>query len=168
MPGVVKIGRSKHGGRIRAGHLYQRATGVPLPFKMEFEIWCNDCVVIELIVHEKQEKHRVSDSREFFSLSVRDAIIAVMNIAGLDYDCVTGGMDETIESDDLMINYFKSIKEIQKAYGNNNFPIKPLLTSIVRDCLSHEALISGAKEYKRMCNKRKHEMKENRRIRIVQ
>jgi len=36
MPGLVKIGRSKNGGRKRASDLYQ--TGVPTPFRKRSEL----------------------------------------------------------------------------------------------------------------------------------
>ena len=76
MPGLVKIGRSISSGRNRAKEIYQ--TGVPTPFKLEFELYCDDCVELEHIVHQRLERNRPNPNREFFKLEVYEAIQAVM------------------------------------------------------------------------------------------
>jgi len=86
MPGIVKIGRSINGGRNRAYEIYRGATGVPTPFKMEFEIWSCDCVGSEALVHEHLKGERVSPDREFFKCEVDYAIEAVVSIVVSDYD----------------------------------------------------------------------------------
>lgn len=77
MPGLVKIGRSKHGGESRAKLLYN--TGVPAPFKVEFEIFTDDAFRVEKSAHLILAEHRVNDSREFFRVDVDAAILAVLD-----------------------------------------------------------------------------------------
>lgn len=66
MPGVVKIGRSKNGGKSRASALYQ--TGVPTPFILEFEILVDDSAGVESMAHQKLAEKRVYNGREFFAV----------------------------------------------------------------------------------------------------
>jgi hypothetical protein len=80
MPGIVKIGRSIHGGRSRAREL--NSTGVPTPFDLEFEMFVDDCESVEVACHEVLEKYRVNDGREFFKCTVHKAIWTVMNEYG--------------------------------------------------------------------------------------
>lgn len=73
MPGIVKIGRSKHGGQGRADALYKNDTAVPTPFKLEYEVEVNDSVAVEDAVHKYLEDSRVNEKREFFNCSVEGA-----------------------------------------------------------------------------------------------
>ena len=77
MPGIVKIGRSSRGGRLRANELYKSVTGVPVPFKMEFEIYSDDPASVEIEVHECLQQNRVNESREFFRVPV---VVAVQEV----------------------------------------------------------------------------------------
>lgn len=70
MPGLVKIGMTTRCVNGRAQELYQ--TGVPMPFKVSFEVLTPDCAELEIRAHEKFASVRVSDSREFFAASVAD------------------------------------------------------------------------------------------------
>lgn len=101
MPGILKIGRTMHGGRHRAGELYRSASGVPLPFHLEFEILVHDDVAAERCVHYRLDAVRVNQSREFFRCDVRDAILAVMDVAAFDYD-MTVVSPEFVYDDDLL------------------------------------------------------------------
>jgi len=75
MPGLLKIGKSRRGGRHRAKEIYQ--TGVPTPFNLEFEIYTPDCDALELYVHDRLHSKRVNDSREFFEMELSQAIANV-------------------------------------------------------------------------------------------
>jgi hypothetical protein len=78
MPGLVKIGKSRRGGRHRAKEIYQ--TGVPTPFHLEFELYTHDCDALESYVHECMDDVRVNDSREFFEA---DLEVAISRLSGL-------------------------------------------------------------------------------------
>lgn len=74
MPGIVKVGRSIYGGRHRAKELYKSITGVPAPFRVEFEILIDDHSLLERRIHEKLASARVNNAREFFRCDVDEAI----------------------------------------------------------------------------------------------
>lgn len=78
MPGVVKVGRSKIGGKHRAQQIY--TTGVPEPFRLEFEVMVDDASEVEALAHERLSFCRVNGSREFFRCEVMDAIWVVGEI----------------------------------------------------------------------------------------
>lgn len=70
MPGLIKIGRSINGARKRAKEL--NTTGVPSPFRVEFEVLVEDCVHAESVIHEHLSEHRVPN-KEFFKMPVDEA-----------------------------------------------------------------------------------------------
>lgn len=76
MPGLVKIGRSKHGGKQRASELFQ--TGTPSRFTLEFEILVDDPAETESDAHSILNEYRVSTLREFFRVGLDTAITAVL------------------------------------------------------------------------------------------
>jgi hypothetical protein len=77
MPGIVKIGKSIHGGNKRASGLY--VTGVPEKFNLEFEIFTNDIHSLEASVHKELDNRRVNKGREFFKISVVEALITIIS-----------------------------------------------------------------------------------------
>lgn len=82
MPGLVKIGRTDRQPEDRAREL--STTGVPTPFRIEYSIFVQDSVASEANVHKILEKRgcRRSQMREFFELSVQEAIELVKVVAG--------------------------------------------------------------------------------------
>lgn len=78
MPGVVKVGRSIHGGAARSISLY--GTGVATPFKLEFEIFTPDHEWLESQVHMNLRFSRVNPNREFFKCPPSDAIEEILAI----------------------------------------------------------------------------------------
>lgn len=102
MPGILKIGRSKHSGRIRARDIYkQGGTGVPMPFKMEFEIWSEDCIEDEVIVHDELRDARINQSREFFKVSTGKAVEAVIRCVGYQWGIEVSSEPDIIRVCDL-------------------------------------------------------------------
>jgi len=85
MPNLVKIGKTRRGGRHRAKEIYQ--TGVPTPFTLEYEVYTHDCDALEYYVHECLDKFRVNQSREFFELDVIEAIKHVTHYFIRDFNC---------------------------------------------------------------------------------
>lgn len=77
MPGLVKIGRSIHGGKKRAGQLCQ--TGVPSPFVLEFELYADDCDLLEDGAHAALDDVRVP-GKEFFRIDADVAITEIMKV----------------------------------------------------------------------------------------
>lgn len=72
-PGQIKIGSTtKNNVNERAKQL-SRATGVPLPFEIEWIYSCYNSLNLEKEIHQYFDQFRVNDKREFFYLSVDEA-----------------------------------------------------------------------------------------------
>ncbi len=86
IPGMVKIGWTSQLGEDRAKKLY--ATGVPLPFDVEFGAATSFPEEVEAEAHAMLAPLRVSGEREFFRVRPLDAIDAVrdalLNVASID------------------------------------------------------------------------------------
>lgn len=72
MPGLVKIGKTTCETEVRASQLYQ--TGVPTHFKIEHDVYSPDCHELERDIHLELQEQRLNLGREFFRISVEDAI----------------------------------------------------------------------------------------------
>lgn len=81
MPGLVKIGRTERQPETRAHEL--RTTGVPHPFRLEVAISVPDSVAAEAQVHRllSDRGTRTTGDREFFCLSVAEAVTVVETVA---------------------------------------------------------------------------------------
>lgn len=78
--GLLKIGKSdRDPTEFRAEELY--STGVPQPFKVEWYGFVNDHHTIEKNVHAHLEKHRENKSREFFRVSIDDAVRSIKTLS---------------------------------------------------------------------------------------
>jgi hypothetical protein len=66
MPGLVKVGRTTRPVDVRAAELWQ--TGVPSRFEVYWSFATPDCVQLEAYVHADMRRHRLTKSREFFSV----------------------------------------------------------------------------------------------------
>jgi len=73
MPDLIKIGKTKRDSRSRARELYK--TGVPTPFQVAFEIFCDNCDQVEKNIHKHLDDFRVNTDREFFKYPIDQAII---------------------------------------------------------------------------------------------
>jgi hypothetical protein len=151
MPGILKIGRSKHGGRLRAKELYrQGGTSVPLPFKMEFEVWSEDCVFHESYLHEQLKDQRINDSREFFRINIDIARMAVLKAICMDYDHAVEHYDFCIMGDSLVDTYGHQVVD-------ENYPIAPpqiILTHAIGNHLTIEEVKNAVIRYRKSCEKR--------------
>jgi hypothetical protein len=81
MPGLVKIGFTTRspGDRIRE----LDSTGVPAPFDVVFVACVDDARILEGLVHQALGRDRLREGREFFAVTVKDAIDAVLRSASL-------------------------------------------------------------------------------------
>lgn len=84
MPGILKIGKSIHGGKKRASELY--STGVATPFCLEFEMLVDNVTEYERLVHESLSRFRVNDSREFFNVELWEAKIEIIELLADQHD----------------------------------------------------------------------------------
>jgi hypothetical protein len=73
---LLKIGKTTKTPDERAKEL-SSGTGVATPFKVEYEIQTSSFDKAEEIIHERLEKYRTNKKREFFELSLQEAISIV-------------------------------------------------------------------------------------------
>ncbi len=94
MPGLAKIGSSRKHPEYRAAQLAS-ATSVPDDFTIAYYLDYHDAFVAEAAIHRHFEGQRVNKSREFFRLSVSDAVAFLKSIANSSDDLssqgITGG-----------------------------------------------------------------------------
>jgi hypothetical protein len=119
MPGVVKIGRSAKGGEVRSKAIFQ--TGVPQPFALEFEIYCDDCQWLELEVHKSFAGERVCDKREFFKVDPPSAIATIVGLymSMFTDDRVVGGLehDAVMDLNGLAVRTDFSLHDLATSVG---------------------------------------------------
>lgn len=80
MPSLVKIGYTKKHPEERAKQI-SAATGVALPYKVEWAYKCFNGETIEREVHHKLKSKRANNSKEFFWIDLEEAK-EVINLIG--------------------------------------------------------------------------------------
>lgn len=79
MPGLLKIGYTRKLPEIRAQELFN-STGVAHPFKVEWVFKCNDGDILEREIHNALNHVRLTNNREFFNMSVNEAIDTIKKL----------------------------------------------------------------------------------------
>ena len=79
-PGLLKIGYTKKLPEERAKQI-SAATGVVLPYKVEWAYQCFNGEKVEREVHHKLKAQRVNNNKEFFQISLEEAK-EVINLIG--------------------------------------------------------------------------------------
>lgn len=86
LPGLVKVGLTTRLPEDRSLELFN--TSVPTPFEVVFRIATSRPCDVEKLAHDLLIEHRVNPKREFFKVSIDDAIAAVryaaIEAAGID------------------------------------------------------------------------------------
>lgn len=82
LPGLLKIGKTSRTPEERAAELSQN-TNMPTPFMVAYEEQIPDSTIAEKFIHEelKNQGYRINDSREFFSIPLKEAIQIVSLVA---------------------------------------------------------------------------------------
>ena len=71
-PGLLKIGYTKKLPEERAKQI-SAATGVAMPYKVEWAYQCFNGETVEREVHHKLKPFRVNNNKEFFQISLEEA-----------------------------------------------------------------------------------------------
>jgi|TARA_R110002012_G_scaffold9736_1_gene45223 hypothetical protein len=71
-PGLLKIGYTKKLPEERAKQI-SSATGVALPYKVEWAYQCFNGEMVEREVHHKLKAQRINNNKEFFQISLEEA-----------------------------------------------------------------------------------------------
>lgn len=82
-PGLLKIGYTSLTPDERAKQI-SNATGVALPYKVEWAFKCFDGEQLEGAVHRKLVEYRVNNQREFFQIDLEEAK-KVIKLLGKNY-----------------------------------------------------------------------------------
>lgn len=80
MPGLIKIGKTTTSPNQRMSELH--STGVPTAFALELSVEVDDCQASEQAAHSTLSKFRVANNREFFRISVAEALKAIIPVIG--------------------------------------------------------------------------------------
>jgi len=72
LPNMLKIGYTKNEPEVRAKQI-SAATGVALPYKVEWAFQCFNGEQLEQEVHAKLATYRVNQNREFFDIPLVEA-----------------------------------------------------------------------------------------------
>ena len=78
-PSLLKIGYTKNDPDTRAKQI-STATGVALPYKVEWAFKCFNGEQLEGEVHKYLNEYRVNNNREFFEIELTEAKKAVMKL----------------------------------------------------------------------------------------
>lgn len=79
MPGLLKIGYTKQLPDLRAYQL-STATGVAIPFRVEYSFKCHEGEFLEAEVHKHLDSYRVSNNREFFNVELNEVIETIKEL----------------------------------------------------------------------------------------
>ena len=82
-PGILKIGYTSLTPDERAKQI-SNATGVALPYKVEWAFKCFDGEQLEGEVHNKLREYRINNQREFFQINLEEAK-EVIKLLGKNY-----------------------------------------------------------------------------------
>ena len=110
-PGLLKIGQTSKDPLVRRKEL--STTGVPEEFAIEYQALVSDYRRQEKYIHQKLSKVRHSDRKEFFSISVPEAINTIREQCGdkIKYEEVIHTTSEELEK----VTSRKTIKGFLKA-----------------------------------------------------
>lgn len=75
MPNLVKIGYTQRTAEDRAKELYEKITGVPMPFQVAHEESCENPQELETLIHNELKTSRPNKHREFFECSDPSEVI---------------------------------------------------------------------------------------------
>lgn len=82
-PDLCKLGATTNDPLLRAKQL-TASTSAPTPFTMAYTRWVKDVTAAEAALHEIFADRRVNEGREFFQVSVMEAVMAMDRVAGGD------------------------------------------------------------------------------------
>ena len=118
---LVKIGKTTKEPELRANEL-SSPTGVATPFIVVYKRLFNNCDKAERLVHSilTEQGYRVNNSREFFSISIPDAIDIILGIPD-DEECYNSDKEFTytdIEDENIADIYYSQAEDYYYGYND--------------------------------------------------
>lgn len=163
---MVKIGKTTKEPEERAKEL-SASTGVATPFIVVYKRLFNDCHTAEKLAHAilGERGCRVNDSREFFAVSIPDAIDLLLSLNDDEEECMTEdfGDSEGNDSEDLGKVYYDQAEAYHYGWGDTFQDIDMALDYYEKSASLgyNEALLSLGRIYRESKN-------YNRAIRYLQ
>ena len=100
MPDLIKIGYTTRTPEQRAGELYNRITGVPMPFEVAHKLACENPQKLESEIHKALEAFRLNKDREFFKYPPDDAF-EMLEVLSKRQQRIGTSIDSESRSDDV-------------------------------------------------------------------
>lgn len=140
MPGLLKIGYTMNTVEGRVKEL-SSATGVPSEFFIEYQVECRDAAGVEALVHESLHNSRHNNSREFFSISLADAVDVIRKHTNeiIDEEIVgyIYSSKPAVTFYLVRVNSSKNIFRVGLVKGNADFLTTDEFKSLVIDLYNH-------------------------------
>jgi hypothetical protein len=124
---LVKIGKTKRTAKIRAKEL-SRSTGVPGTFLIAKEFLVNDSDLIEKQIHKELVSFRYSKNKEFFEMSLAEAIDKVEEIISRYSDSDNWVLDNKWDHGKTKFD-FSLLKEQVPLFQPSIFPYRVMIDS---------------------------------------
>ncbi len=140
MPGLIKVGKTTTHPSQRMSEL--QSTGVPTPFVLEFSAIVDNCEKKEKASHKALEKYRVKNNREFFKISVKQAIEAILpklDDYQLDFAKTTHNVEELVKKLRLKEKQREKIEE-QRRLAEENLRLDRIKNLKLKKNFVHEKL----------------------------
>ncbi len=134
MVGIVKIGKTKRSPEDRATEL-SSGTNVPLSFEVVYRLEVKNVDIAEKAIHKKLENYRINKGREFFRISIEQAI-KELNEHLSDYKNYSGSSMNPFVIDGMV---FLTIHDLLEYFNSSHekfkIGIKHLESGNIRDWL---------------------------------
>ena len=174
MPGLLKIGYTMNTVEGRVKEL-SSATGVPSEFFIEYQVECRDAGSVEALVHESLNNTRHNNMREFFLISLADAVSEIRKHAKeiIDEE-IAGYIESSIASSKFAVTFYlvrvnssKNIYRVGLVKEKQNFLNCNDFKTMVIDLYTHfdsnffyECEVVQSKEFINIDNESYEKMKE--------
>jgi hypothetical protein len=121
MPNLIKIGKTGRHPKNRLDELH--STGVPEPFSLEYYAFVDEHDRIESRIHYIFQSKRHSKTREFFSVGVAEAILAIRSNSVIIEEMCFFKTKEEIEAESVRQRKQRELKEQREREERKQFEI---------------------------------------------
>jgi hypothetical protein len=163
MPGLIKIGHTKMPLNDRLSQL--NSTGVPVPFEIGASFFVNNPQKCETEIHRLLNSYRISKEREFFELSLYDAVNATIKVVqqfAFDSEELSNNLKPSssfLDLSSLEISILQFLAGDMRKYGHLTWQIHNVFRET--DALDVEYMLACLKEHGLVEERREREHHDN-------